>query len=271
MSQAKTSILALPEIWDNVAQGYAQVTQPMFKAYSEQAIEALGFQGHEELLDVACGPGTSSLLMAPLCQQVQAVDFSEQMLQEFELNLQDSDIQNIEYQKANGQDLPFEEEEFDLAVSMFGWMFFPDRALGLSELHRVLKPQGKLALSAWQPRSQSPIFKLIMETMLHITPGMKEPPKIGNPLEEANVFEAEVQEAGFKNVRIIPMSTEVVIGPIEEFWENMVKGNAPIALQKKALPAREWKKRSKKAISYLKKNIQQESYEMNAYLCLAEK
>lgn len=265
-SAPKTSILAMPVAWDLVSEGYAKVTQPMLAQFSQLAIERAQAKSSDQVLDVACGPGTTSLLISPSVDSIQALDFSPEMLKQFEQNLQGHEPQNIEYQEGNGQDLPYDNDEFDLAFSMFGWMFFPDRTLGLQELQRCLRSGGQVYLSSWFPRHENPLFKILMSTMLHINPQMEEPPKITNPLELPENFKQELEDAGFLDVKVEALKIQIAIEDVDVFWDQMVQGNAPVALMKRSLPAREWKKRSKKAVAFLKKNLELKEYEMCAWL-----
>ncbi len=269
--QRKTSVLARPEPWDLVSSGYAEVTQPMVAQYSSQALRLVDLKESDYVLDVACGPGTLALLASPQVAKIQAIDFSINMVNLLAQNIQDQNIDNIEYHQASGEDLPFANEEFDLAASMFGLMFFADRVQGLRELHRTLKPGGTAMVSSWLPRHENTLFKLLMTTMMHVNPQMEEPPKISNLFEVPSNITAEFNEAGFNEVEIHQLTITTMVEDADVFWNQMVIGNAPIALMKLAMPTRDWKKLSKKAIAFLKKNLTLGEYELHAWLAVAKK
>jgi len=272
MSQtSKTSILAMPEAWNIVSEGYVETTMKLLSSYAQLALEKAGLNSDQDILDIACGPGTLSLLAAPLVQQVSAIDFSESMLSQFEKFIEEEDIKNIEYQRGDAQTLPYDDEDFDVAFSMFGLMFFPDRISAMQEALRCLKQNGKFIMTSWVPRAESPTFKLLMETMMAINPQMVEPPAITNPMEVPENIEQELLEAGFSKVNVERVSVNIPVNDPESFWEEMVKGNAPIALLKKSLPSREWKKKNKKAIAYLKKNLNVSEFQLDAWLTIAVK
>ena len=59
------SPFATPGPWDLVAAGYEEVTRPYMARFSAIGLERLGLEATQRLLDVACGPGTTTLLAAP--------------------------------------------------------------------------------------------------------------------------------------------------------------------------------------------------------------
>jgi SAM-dependent methyltransferase len=64
---------------------------------------------------------------------------------------------NIEWHVGSGLQLPFGAGEFDLVTCQQGLQFFPDRAKGLDEMHRVLIDGGRVALAIWGPIERAPL------------------------------------------------------------------------------------------------------------------
>ena len=73
---------------------------------------------------------------------------------EIEISILD-DVQGVEYEFADGTDLPFDDAAFDAVVCQFGVMLFLDRAKGLAESFRVLKPDGCFLFSFWDALEKS--------------------------------------------------------------------------------------------------------------------
>jgi ubiquinone/menaquinone biosynthesis C-methylase UbiE len=57
----------------------------------------------------------------------------------------------LELRLGDAEHLPFADADFDLCLSTFGVMFTPDQQLAASELLRVCRPGGRIALAAWTP------------------------------------------------------------------------------------------------------------------------
>src|SRR5690606_24130990 len=111
------------------------------EAFAADALALAELNPQDTLVDVAAGPGSLALQAAGQVARVDALDFSTEMLNL--LRQRTRSIANIHAIEGDGQALPYDNEQFDAAFSLFGLMFFPDRARGFSELYRVLKPGGR--------------------------------------------------------------------------------------------------------------------------------
>jgi SAM-dependent methyltransferase len=64
----------------------------------------------------------------------------------------------IRWQEGSAQALPFADGSFEVVVSQFGLMFFPDPAGALREMMRVLVPSGRLAVAVWGSLADTPAY-----------------------------------------------------------------------------------------------------------------
>jgi SAM-dependent methyltransferase len=160
-------------------------------------------------------------------------------------------LKNIEIHCCDGQALPFFDEMFDVAFSMFGLMFFPNRNKGYSEIYRTLKPGGKILISSWAPVSDSPAMQIMFGALKAMKPEFPEPQTNIESLENPEFFQAELQNAGFKQVEIHPVSGEIPISDVREFWGDMVKGSVPILMMKNSMSPEEWEEKERIALEFL--------------------
>ena len=144
--------LATAEPWDLVAVAYVADALPYFETFSREALRLAALPTRARVADIAAGPGTLSLLAATGGATVSAIDLSPNMVAEFRARVAAAGLDAaVDVRVGDGQQLPFESGVFDAAFSMFGLMFFPDRAAGLREMKRVLKPGGRAVVSSWIP------------------------------------------------------------------------------------------------------------------------
>jgi SAM-dependent methyltransferase len=163
-----------------------------------------------------------------LVARVEALDFSAVMLTELRARLAARGITNVGVQQGDGQVLPYADASFDKAFSMFGLMFFPDRARGFAELRRVLRVGGRALVSSWQSAARVPALLAVFEAMAAELPTL--PQSSGKaPLSDPDEFRVEMSAAGFE-VQVHEVIHAVEAESLERFWRGMRRSLAPLVL-----------------------------------------
>jgi ubiquinone/menaquinone biosynthesis C-methylase UbiE len=109
----------------------------------------------ERVLDVACGTGVVARAAAErvgATGRVVGVDLNPGMIA-VARSLPKSNDTPIEWLERSALDLRLESASFDVVLCQQGLQFFPDKALALREMRRVLDHTGRLALSVWDSNS----------------------------------------------------------------------------------------------------------------------
>jgi len=119
---------------------------------AEAVIGAAAPAAGERLLDVACGTGNASALAAAGGARVTGVDLAERLL-----DVARDRVPEATFVTGDAAALPFDDDAFDVAVSVFGVIFAQPGAAAAAELLRVVRPGGRVALTAWRP--EGPIFE----------------------------------------------------------------------------------------------------------------
>lgn len=103
----------------------------------------------DTVLDIACGTGEFERLVLSEnpAQQIVGVDISEKMLAIAHQKLKC--YPNISFQTATASALPFDNFSFDVIVSANSFHYFDDPKVALTEIKRVLKPDGKVVILDW--------------------------------------------------------------------------------------------------------------------------
>lgn len=140
-----------------------------------------------DLVDVGCGTGNVAIQAAEAGARVTGVDLAPEMLARAREAAGRAGLE-IGWIEGDAEALPLPSASADAVVSSFGCIFAPRHEVAARELVRVLRPGGRLALSAWTPDSSVAEF---METATaHLPPP---PPSAGSPMawgEEAHAREA---------------------------------------------------------------------------------
>jgi ubiquinone/menaquinone biosynthesis C-methylase UbiE len=246
--------LADTEPWDLVADGYAEFAPAIMQPFSAHALELAALSADSQVVDVAAGPGTLSLLAAEKVAQVQAIDFSGSMIERLTDAAKVAGQCNIEARVGDGQALPFENDRFDAGFSMFGLMFFPERARGFAELFRVLRPGGTAIVSSWAPVAESPLMRMMFGAFAAADPSIQEPEPNVLSLENPEIFATELRRAGFAGVSIQRHSTTFTFDSAEEMWQTMVRSSAPLVVMRRTVGEQVWDERSASMKAYLEEN-----------------
>lgn len=254
MTQKKNPLSAF-EPWDLVAAGYAETTMQMFAQFADLAIEASKLKPEAVVLDVACGPGTLALRCADQASRIHGIDFSQAMLDCFAERIEQEGHRHIDIHCGDAQQLPYADNSFDAAFSLFGLMFFPDRNKGFAEIYRTLKPGGTIAVTSWAPVDQSPAMQLMFGALRAIKPELPEPQRAIDTLENPKRFEQEMRSAGFRNIEVRSVTGLFPVQSVPEFWDFMVRGSAPIQMMKKGMDEALWRDKEQIALDYLKQQL----------------
>ena len=101
------------------------------------------------VLDVACGNGTSARrIAADFGASVTGCDYSELNLKRAVTSTSAGQLEHqTRFVRGSAEKLPFAAESFDVALCECSLCLFDDRSTALAEMHRVLKPGGRIAIS----------------------------------------------------------------------------------------------------------------------------
>jgi ubiquinone/menaquinone biosynthesis C-methylase UbiE len=98
------------------------------------------------VLDVGCGCGVTTLMVAERVQHALGLDISHPLVEIASRRAADAGIGNADFVVADAQTHDFTDGEFTLIVSQFGSMFFDDPEEAFANLRRSLAPGGRLSL-----------------------------------------------------------------------------------------------------------------------------
>jgi SAM-dependent methyltransferase len=137
-----------PHRWDDHVTFYEDVFEPLTQTFAVAAIEALSLEPQSHVLDSGAGTGGAALELARRGHRVAAIDASKAMVRRAKERASTAGLV-IESLTMDGQSLSFRNASFDAALSVLGVILFPDAVRGLSELHRTVRPGGRIALITW--------------------------------------------------------------------------------------------------------------------------
>ncbi len=129
---------------------FATVARLTLWDVGERLVRRVGIGRDEDVLDVACGTGNAALRAAAAGGRTTGVDLTPELFDAGRAAAAEAGV-TITWVEGDAEELPFEDESFDVVLSTFGVMFAPRHAVTAAELARVLRPGGRIGLANWTP------------------------------------------------------------------------------------------------------------------------
>ena len=127
-------------------------TVPLINYFFTISITIMLQTNGKKILDVACGTGMYTRHIAKDAKKVHGVDISWGMLKKAQKLAELNKLENITFSRARVENLPFKNDYFDALACCGALQLFPDVNKALTEMNRVLKDGGKLALMTYLKR-----------------------------------------------------------------------------------------------------------------------
>ncbi len=221
--------------WNKFSPGWRKWDHLMMEFLAPMGVEIIRLINPEKddlVLDVASGTGEPGLTIASMLEggKVVITDLSENMLETAAEHAARRGIKNVETLVCDVSDLPFDDNTFDAISCRFGFMFFPDMELAAREMHRVLKPGGRMATSVWNVPEKNFWVTAIMGA---INKNMDLPlPPPGSPgmfrcAKDGLIADILVQ-AGFSNISQREVTGRLNCKTTDVYWEMMTEVAAPV-------------------------------------------
>jgi ubiquinone/menaquinone biosynthesis C-methylase UbiE len=116
-------------------------------ALAQRFVDALGDAGRGSVLDVACGPGILTAVIAKTARQVVAFDLTPQMLTKAAHRCAEAGLDNVKFREGNAAELPLADAAFDAVVTRLSVHHFDRPSRAMSEIFRVLRPGGSFVIA----------------------------------------------------------------------------------------------------------------------------
>lgn len=154
------------QVWDKTADRYDRMVAPMEKRFMAASRRWIGERAVGEVLEVAVGTGLN-LPHLPLGITLTGLDISGPMLDAARRKAATAGI-DAQWVEGDAEDLPFDDDSFDTVVSTFAMCGFPDYDKALSEIVRVVRPNGRILLADHVP-STNPVLHLLQKGLEAVT------------------------------------------------------------------------------------------------------
>jgi ubiquinone/menaquinone biosynthesis C-methylase UbiE len=202
----------------------------LFEPWARVLVERASPRPGERVVDLACGTGIVTRMVAPLVGDsgsVTGVDLSPDMLDVARTHPAHANL-DIEWRQGNASELDLPSESADLVLCQQGVQFFPDRDAAAREIHRVLADGGRVVVAVWQSLERHEVFKaLFTAEARHLGLPVAQ---IATPcaFPERTKLQKLFENAGFTDVKVEQVTRDVRFPAVDEWLELTVRAGAAV-------------------------------------------
>ena len=186
----------------------------MLSHLGEAALNKLNLNEGENVLDIGCGCGNTTLNIAKRISpdgQVTGLDISEPMLKRAKESANEMSISNASFNCVDVQTDDIGEEVYSAAFSRFGVMFFEDPIAAFHNINKSLITGASLSFVCWQSPALNPWQSLFIEAVKKYVDLPSPPPRSPSPFAfmESEYVSSILEESNFQNIMIEGHEAEV--------------------------------------------------------------
>ena len=219
--------------WQRAAAHYAATFAHATRGFIDDLLEAARIGPVMCVLDLACGPGFISAAIAELGAQPVGLDFSSAMVE-----LARAGHPHIRFEEGEAEALPFADGSFDAVIGNFGIHHVPDPVRALREAHRVLRPDGRVAFTAWTAPGENIAWRLLYDAIsAHGDLGAANTPLPGGSLRLPADLLRLLNAAGFAETEAKRVHRKWRVAAARDLLEGFHRGTVRTAALIEAQPA----------------------------------
>ncbi len=221
------------QLTGSAAEKYEQVVVPYgFETWARELVEDMTLRPGDSVLDVACGTGIVARYAAEkvgASGRVTGLDLNPGMLAVARSLQLSPGAAEVSWVECSAVEMELDGDSFDVVLCQQGFQFFPDKLAALREMHRVLRPGGRLAISVWHKPSPLNIA-LVNGVERHLGTEAGNQQRASRIVPSAREIESYTLEAGFRDVRV-NLSEKVRHLPRPEEYVPLHLAAQPVASQ----------------------------------------
>lgn len=188
---------AIPELYDKL------MVPLLFAPWAELVADRVAALAPGDVVETASGTGVLTRALSKRCPaaSITATDLNAEMLEVARRRVAN---RLVRFVPADALNLPFGDAAFDVAVSQFGMMFYPDKERGFAESRRLLRRGGTMIAAMWASLADNPVSDAVAVAVAKCLTG--NPPdffaRIPFSYHDPDIIRSDARAGGFDAVEI---------------------------------------------------------------------
>jgi len=231
------------EVWQAMAPGWERWRAQLASALTpvrEWLIEALGPRPGETVLELGAGTGETGFAAAAMLGDGRLIstDFSPEMVEVARRRGTELGLGNVDYRVIDAERIELDSASVDGVLCQSTYMLVADPAAALAETRRVLRPEGRLALSVWGAPDLNPWASV--GGLALVERGHMAPPQPGAPgafsMGSEERTRVLLDGAGFSSVRTQEVPVRFAFRDLDDYERWIIDVGGPFAMAVRGLP-----------------------------------
>ena len=241
--------------WTARVESFARDAAPRTRPFAEALVEIVPPPRGGRVLDIAAGTGLVAIEAAKRTGphgSVLATDFVPEWEPHVRAAAAAAGVSNVRFEAMAAEALAVPDASCDVVYCQFGLMFLAEPGRALREMHRVLRPGGRLGVAVWSVPEKVGIFLIARIVAPALPPAEGEAPPSPMGMGAPGLLAGLVAEAGFRDVVATVVTRHYEIADPEAEWHRWrAELTSPIARGLADLPPDEQQRLHDEAIAAL--------------------
>ena len=211
----------------SIPKNYDSILGPMFfEDYAIDLVSRIDSRRIRNALELCCGTGrvTRHLkkALSPSANLI-ASDISPDMIAVAKQNVN----YGVDWKIIDAQQIPLEDNQVDLVICSFGYMFMQDVVAAFKEAFRVLRPGGQFLFSTWDKLEQngaSNVHRKIIKK--HFGDTLPSTYRLPFSMDDPALLETQLRQAGFSSIEVSHVKKNTFCATAKEAARGLVEGSS---------------------------------------------
>jgi ubiquinone/menaquinone biosynthesis C-methylase UbiE len=207
----------------DVAEAYEAMMGRWSRQLAPLFVEFAGVSEGDTVLDVGCGTGTLTRILARVTRasKIVGIDPSSSFIEYARTQISDP---QVTFEVGDAQNLPYPDASFDRCLGLLIVDYIPDAPKAAKEMRRVTKPRGVVGTTMWDRGRANELQQSFWDAVSAIDPTVRLPSVRRGSYGSAEALLDLSKEAGLTAIEVMDLTMPCQFSSFDELWHRYVGG-----------------------------------------------